>query len=176
MVFCVAQVFCLQTVFLLPVPRLLILKDMVRRLQELRHTEQVQRAYALNCGEGATVSYEIQIRVLREFGLADAAAELLQVGSSTKLFKIGSRGYYSGGIVDIPEALTACIFFLIRALVHCPSVLGNLESWRGSVDTAQPPGWELGLCPGSAADQSRNLEQLLNHSEHQFPYVSDGLL
>lgn len=54
---------------------------MVRRLQELRHTEQVQRAYALNCGEGATVSYEIQIRVLREFGLADAAAELLQVGT-----------------------------------------------------------------------------------------------
>jgi len=52
---------------------------MIRRLQELRHTEQVQRAYALNCGEGATVSYEIQIRVLREFGLSDAAAELLQV-------------------------------------------------------------------------------------------------
>ncbi|MBZ3877026.1 BTB/POZ domain-containing protein 7 [Sciurus carolinensis] len=62
----------------IPVPRLFIMKDMVRRLQELRHTEQVQRAYALNCGEGATVSYEIQIRVLREFGLADAAAELLQ--------------------------------------------------------------------------------------------------
>uniref|UniRef100_A0A9L0RVJ4 BTB domain containing 7 n=1 Tax=Equus caballus TaxID=9796 RepID=A0A9L0RVJ4_HORSE len=62
----------------IPVPRLLIMKAMVRRLQELRHTEQVQRAYALNCGEGATVSYEIQIRVLREFGLADAAAELLQ--------------------------------------------------------------------------------------------------
>lgn len=62
----------------IPVPRLLLMKDMVRRLQELRHTEQVQRAYALNCGEGATVSYEIQIRVLREFGLADAAAELLQ--------------------------------------------------------------------------------------------------
>lgn len=52
---------------------------MVKRLQELRHTEQVQRAYGLNCGEGATVSYEIQIRVLREFGLSDAAAELLQV-------------------------------------------------------------------------------------------------
>lgn len=78
---CVAQVLCLQTVSLLPVPRLPVMKDMVRRLQELRHTEQVQRAYALNCGEGATVSYEIQIRVLREFGLADAAAELLQVGS-----------------------------------------------------------------------------------------------
>lgn len=62
-----------------PVPNLLIVKEMIKRLQELRHTEQVQRAYALNCGEGATVSYEIQIRVLREFGLSDAAAELLQV-------------------------------------------------------------------------------------------------
>lgn len=63
-----------------PVPNLLVVKEMIKRLQELRHTEQVQRAYALNCGEGATVSYEIQIRVLREFGLSDAAAELLQVG------------------------------------------------------------------------------------------------
>ncbi|KAM4690015.1 BTB/POZ domain-containing protein 7 isoform 2-T2 [Rhinophrynus dorsalis] len=62
----------------IPVPPLPVVKEMIRRLQELRHTEQVQRAYALNCGEGATVSYEIQIRVLREFGLADAAAELLQ--------------------------------------------------------------------------------------------------
>lgn len=71
------------------------MKDMVRRLQELRHTEQVQRAYALNCGEGATVSYEIQIRVLREFGLADAAAELLQVGHNTELGR-GSLEYQSG--------------------------------------------------------------------------------
>ncbi|NXY90202.1 BTBD7 protein, partial [Alcedo cyanopectus] len=62
----------------IPVPNLLVVREMIRRLQELRHTEQVQRAYALNCGEGATVSYEIQIRVLREFGLSDAAAELLQ--------------------------------------------------------------------------------------------------
>ncbi|KAL8169017.1 UNVERIFIED_CONTAM: BTB/POZ domain-containing protein 7 [Gekko kuhli] len=62
----------------IPVPRLPVVKEMVKRLQELRHTEQVQRAYALNCGEGATVSYEIQIRVLREFGLSDSAAELLQ--------------------------------------------------------------------------------------------------
>ncbi|KAF3701223.1 BTB/POZ domain-containing protein 7 [Channa argus] len=55
-----------------------VVKEMIRRLQELRHTEQVQRAYALNCGEGATVSYELQLRVLREFGLADGATELLQ--------------------------------------------------------------------------------------------------
>lgn len=61
------------------VPRLAVVKEMIRRLHELRHTEQVQRAYALNCGEGATVSYELQIRVLREFGLPDGAAELLQV-------------------------------------------------------------------------------------------------
>ncbi|XP_039597173.1 BTB/POZ domain-containing protein 7 [Polypterus senegalus] len=61
-----------------PVPKLSVVKDMIRRLHELRHTDQVQRAYALNCGDGATVSFEIQIRVLREFGLPDAAAELLQ--------------------------------------------------------------------------------------------------
>ncbi|XP_020775076.2 BTB/POZ domain-containing protein 7 [Boleophthalmus pectinirostris] len=62
----------------IPVPQLSVVKEMIRRLQELRHTEQVQRAYALNCGEGATVSYELQLRVLREFGLADGATELLQ--------------------------------------------------------------------------------------------------
>lgn len=95
MAFDVTQLFCPQTAFLVAVPRLLIMKDMVRRLQELRHTEQVQRAYALNCGEGATVSYEIQIRVLREFGLADAAAELLQVGSGIQLFKVGRLDHYS---------------------------------------------------------------------------------
>lgn len=66
-------------VCVLSVPRLAVVKEMIRRLQDLRHTDQVQRAYALNCGEGATVSYELQIRVLREFGLPDAAAELLQV-------------------------------------------------------------------------------------------------
>lgn len=63
----------------LSVPQLSVVKNMIRRMQELRHTEQVQRAYALNCGEGATVSYELQLRVLREFGLADGATELLQV-------------------------------------------------------------------------------------------------
>ncbi|KAM9294092.1 BTB/POZ domain-containing protein 7 isoform 2-T2 [Gastrophryne carolinensis] len=62
----------------IPVPPLGVVREMIRRLQELRHMEQVQRAYALNCGEGATVSYEIQIRVLREFSLSDSAAELLQ--------------------------------------------------------------------------------------------------
>ncbi|KAF5909586.1 BTB/POZ domain-containing protein 7, partial [Clarias magur] len=62
----------------IPVPSLAVVREMISRLQELRHTDQVQRAYALNCGEGATVSYELQLRVLREFGLPDGAAELLQ--------------------------------------------------------------------------------------------------
>ncbi|GAA6109222.1 BTB/POZ domain-containing protein 7-like isoform X1 [Tachysurus ichikawai] len=62
----------------IPVPSLAVVRKMISRLQELRHTDQVQRAYALNCGEGATVSYELQLRVLREFGLPDGAAELLQ--------------------------------------------------------------------------------------------------
>ncbi|KAJ7990745.1 hypothetical protein DPEC_G00290100 [Dallia pectoralis] len=62
----------------IPVPRLVVVKQMIRRLQELRHTDQVQKAFALNCGEGAIVSYELQLRVLREFGLADGATELLQ--------------------------------------------------------------------------------------------------
>lgn len=69
---------------------------MIRRLQELRHTEQVQRAYALNCGEGATVSYELQLRVLREFGLADGATELLQVSRKQGLERErDGYGWYS---------------------------------------------------------------------------------
>lgn len=75
------------------VPKLSVVKEMIQRLQELRHMDQVQRAYALNCGEGATVSYEIQIRVLREFGLPDGAAELLQVrGAATGLWGWGCGG------------------------------------------------------------------------------------
>ncbi|XP_067894850.1 BTB/POZ domain-containing protein 7 isoform X2 [Heterodontus francisci] len=88
----------------IPVPPLNMVKDMVRRLQELRHMDQVQRAYALNCGEGATVSYEIQIRVLREFNLPDAAVELLQnphkffpherFGDESPVLAIRQHGHY----------------------------------------------------------------------------------
>lgn len=77
----------------------MVVKDMIRRLQELRHTEQVQRAYALNCGEGATVSYELQLRVLREFGLADGATELLQV-SGNHIFRQNSYLLFSD-LLDI---------------------------------------------------------------------------
>lgn len=70
---------CIYVCVCVTVPSLAMVRKMISRLQELRHTDQVQRAYALNCGEGATVSYELQLRVLREFGLPDVAAELLQV-------------------------------------------------------------------------------------------------
>ncbi|KAJ8409069.1 hypothetical protein AAFF_G00240900 [Aldrovandia affinis] len=62
----------------IPVPRLAVVKQMTSRLQELRRTELVQRAYGLNCGEGGSVSHALQLRVLREFGLPDGGAELLQ--------------------------------------------------------------------------------------------------
>ncbi|XP_064195634.1 BTB/POZ domain-containing protein 7-like isoform X1 [Anguilla rostrata] len=62
----------------IPVPRLAVVKQMTSRLQELRRAEPAQRAYALNCGEGASVSRALQLRVLRQFGLPDGAAELLQ--------------------------------------------------------------------------------------------------
>lgn len=101
---------------------------MVRRLQELRHTEQVQRAYALNCGEGATVSYEIQIRVLREFGLADAAAELLQVGTGACP---AHRQCF--------RAVIACFFLGTRSF----SASGVLESLKGR-HPHPPGGWQCG--------------------------------
>lgn len=102
------------------------MKDMVRRLQELRHTEQVQRAYALNCGEGATVSYEIQIRVLREFGLADAAAELLQVEHNTE----GEEG-----ALNVSQVChLSCFFFLLVLLLPLVSVIAcRFFLVRGSV-------------------------------------------
>ena len=92
------------------VPRLSVVKDMIRRLQELRHTEQVQRAYALNCGEGATVSYELQLRVLREFGLADGATELLQVGEirrrpAYRLLRAGMSRVVLIPVSEIPPIL-----------------------------------------------------------------------
>ncbi|KAG9344864.1 hypothetical protein JZ751_010555 [Albula glossodonta] len=62
----------------IPVPRLAVVKQMTGRLQELRRMDLAQRAYSLSCGEGSSVSHALQLRVLREFGLPDGAAELLQ--------------------------------------------------------------------------------------------------
>ncbi|KAG5846901.1 hypothetical protein ANANG_G00119890 [Anguilla anguilla] len=62
----------------IPVPRLAVVKQMTPRLQELRRAEPAQRAYAPQLRRGASVSRALQLRVLREFGLPDGAAELLQ--------------------------------------------------------------------------------------------------
>ncbi|XP_048449962.1 BTB/POZ domain-containing protein 7-like [Rhincodon typus] len=51
---------------------------MLRRLKEIWQGDPVQRAYALNIGAGAAVTRAVYLRVVREFGLPDAATELLK--------------------------------------------------------------------------------------------------
>ncbi|XP_069764972.1 BTB/POZ domain-containing protein 7-like isoform X2 [Narcine bancroftii] len=61
-----------------PVPQVDVAKAMFRRLREIWHSDQVQRAYALNIGAGAAVTQAVYLRVVREFGLPDATTELLK--------------------------------------------------------------------------------------------------
>ncbi|XP_059841145.1 BTB/POZ domain-containing protein 7-like [Hypanus sabinus] len=61
-----------------PVPPVDVAKSMFRRLREIWHSDQVQRAYALNIGAGAAVTQAVYLRVVREFGLPDATTELLK--------------------------------------------------------------------------------------------------
>ncbi|XP_032870180.1 BTB/POZ domain-containing protein 7-like isoform X2 [Amblyraja radiata] len=61
-----------------PVPTVEVAKAMFRRLGEVWHSDQVQRAYALNIGAGAAVTQAVYLRVVREFGLSDATTELLK--------------------------------------------------------------------------------------------------
>ncbi|GCC34784.1 BTB/POZ domain-containing protein 7-like [Chiloscyllium punctatum] len=61
-----------------PVPPIDVAKTMFRRLKEIWQGDQVQRAYALNIGAGAAVTRAVYLRVVREFGLPDAATELLK--------------------------------------------------------------------------------------------------
>ncbi|XP_067875040.1 BTB/POZ domain-containing protein 7-like isoform X2 [Heterodontus francisci] len=61
-----------------PVPPVDVAKTMFRRLKEMWQSDQVQRAYALNIGAGAAVTRAVYLRVVREFGLPDTAAELLK--------------------------------------------------------------------------------------------------
>ncbi|XP_076873732.1 BTB/POZ domain-containing protein 7 [Brachyhypopomus gauderio] len=147
----------------IPVPRLAVVREMIRRLQELRHTEQVQRAYGLNCGEGATVSYELQIRVLREFGLPDGATELLQnphkffpeerFGDESPVLAMRQSGRCRVNSTPAVES----VFTDIQALVgfhpplppppppyHPPTTPGHSlqqlrAGWRPRVPSQQPP-------------------------------------
>ncbi|XP_026854742.2 BTB/POZ domain-containing protein 7 [Electrophorus electricus] len=148
----------------IPVPRMVVVREMIRRLQELRHTDQVQRAYALNCGEGATVSYELQIRVLREFGLPDGAAELLQnphkffpeerFGDESPVLAMRQSGRCRVNSTPTVESM----FTDLQALVgfhpplppppppyHPPTTPGHSQQqqlragWRPRVPSQQPP-------------------------------------
>ncbi|KAM6954350.1 BTB/POZ domain-containing protein 7 [Aplochiton taeniatus] len=116
----------------IPVPRLEVVKEMIRRLQDLRHSDQVQRAYALNCGEGATVSYELQIRVLREFGLPDAAAELLQ--NPTKFFPEERFGDESPVLALRPSGRCR-----VNSSPAVESMLTDLEAMAGFHPPLPPP-------------------------------------
>lgn len=49
---------------------------MLTREKELRRSSATQRAYTLRLTDSVTVTREIQIRVVREFGLPDEAVEV----------------------------------------------------------------------------------------------------
>ena len=51
---------------------------MLAREKELRRSSATQRAYALRLTDSVTVSREIQVRVVREFGLPDEAIEVFE--------------------------------------------------------------------------------------------------
>ena len=51
---------------------------MLQREQELQATPQVQRANSLPCTDRRAVLCQIQLRVVREFGLPDSTVEILQ--------------------------------------------------------------------------------------------------
>ena len=54
---------------------------MVQRQHDLQQMAISQRAYALPCSNKASVTYQIQLRVVREFGLPDSTVEVLQGAS-----------------------------------------------------------------------------------------------
>lgn len=51
---------------------------MIQRERELQQTALVQRAYCLGCSHRWSINHQIQLRVVREFGMPDSAVEILQ--------------------------------------------------------------------------------------------------
>lgn len=51
---------------------------MLHREQELQRTKLIQKAYSLPYADKRAVTYQIKLRVVREFGLPDSAVEILQ--------------------------------------------------------------------------------------------------
>ncbi|XP_074662377.1 BTB/POZ domain-containing protein 7-like [Tubulanus polymorphus] len=56
------------------------IQAMLRRESELHRTKLVHRAYALPCSDRRGISHQVQLRVVREFGLPDSTIELFQTG------------------------------------------------------------------------------------------------
>ena len=59
------------------VPDREVIDAMRERELEVCHSKLVQRAYSLLCADRAAVIHQIQLRVVREFGLPDSAVKVL---------------------------------------------------------------------------------------------------
>ncbi|ESO97990.1 hypothetical protein LOTGIDRAFT_92273, partial [Lottia gigantea] len=62
----------------IPVPDRSTMILMMHREQEFRKSKLAARAYSLPCADKRMVTYNIQLRVVREFGLPDSTVEVLQ--------------------------------------------------------------------------------------------------
>ena len=62
----------------LTVPNMETIQLMLQREQEIQAMPQVQRANSLPCTDRRAVLCQVQLRVVREFGLPDSTIEILQ--------------------------------------------------------------------------------------------------
>ena len=60
------------------VPNMETIQLMLQREQEIQSMPQVQRANSLPCSDRRAVLCQVQLRVVREFGLPDTTIEILQ--------------------------------------------------------------------------------------------------
>jgi len=63
---------------LVAVPDREVIDAMRERELEVCHSKLVQRAYSLLCADRAAIIHQVQLRVIREFGLPDSAVKVLQ--------------------------------------------------------------------------------------------------
>jgi len=62
---------------LVAVPDREVIDAMHERELEICHSKTVQRAYSLLCADRSAIVHQIQLRVVREFGLPDSAVRIL---------------------------------------------------------------------------------------------------
>jgi len=70
-------------VYLLTVPDNDVVESMRQREAELSRTKLVQRACSLLCSDRTNITRQIQLRVVREFGLPDSTVEVLRNAVAT---------------------------------------------------------------------------------------------